>query len=86
MKKLLLGLMLGLPLLFTTPASALPGSGIASTVIDSVFSSDIVEIKGGRGGGRGGGWGRGGRGKHYGWSRGRGHHKGFYRGRHRGWR
>jgi len=70
LRRILTGAALALPLAFVTaPVSALPGAAHGA-VFDNVTSSDIVEVKGGRGGGRG--WGRGHRGfKAMGWSQGR---------------
>jgi hypothetical protein len=60
MRKLLIGAAIALPLsLVIVPASALPGANHGAAVGEAL-SSDIVEVKGGRGHGmgRGGGWGR----------------------------
>jgi hypothetical protein len=73
MKKLLIGAALALPLsLVIAPASALPGA-MHGVLIGEQLSSEIIEVKGGRGHG----WGRGhGLGRSHafrppGWSRGR---------------
>jgi hypothetical protein len=74
MRKLLIGAAIALPLSFAiVPASALPGAKHGVTMGEAL-SSDLVEVKGGRGGGRG--FGRGwGRSRAFtsppGWSRGR---------------
>lgn len=73
MKKLLIGAALALPFtLVIVPASALPFAN-HGPVISEQLSSDILEVKGGRGWGRGGGhgWGRSHAFRPPGWSRGR---------------
>ena len=72
MKKLLLGFALAVPLALATQASAMPGTSHDQALRDAAASSDMIEVKGGRGHGHGHAFGRGGghRGA-YGWSRGR---------------
>jgi len=57
----------------TLSASAMPVAKQGTMVKNT--DSDIIQVRGHRGG----------RGHHYGWGRGRGHHYGWSRGRHRGW-
>ena len=73
MKKLLLGMLLALPIMLATPASALPGASHAPAMVDKFISSDLIEVRGGHGGGHGRGHAmrRGGGREAYGWSRGR---------------
>jgi len=71
MKKILLALTFILPVAFAAPqASALPGNS-HGLMTGLAASSDIVEVKGGRGGGKGHGWGKSRGFKAHGWSRGR---------------
>ena len=73
MRKLLIGAAIALPLsLIIVPASALPGAK-HDTAINQALSTDLVEVKGGRGHGmgRGHGWGRSHAFAPRGWSQGR---------------
>lgn len=74
MKRILL---LGLAACALTLAPALSASAMSIPKQSMVVtdSSDVVQVRGHRGG----------HGHHYGWGRGRGHHYGWARGRHRGW-
>src|SRR3990170_2929501 len=49
MKKLLLGLLVTAPFAFATQVSALPGGIQDTRILNSAVTSDVLEIKGGRG-------------------------------------